>query len=258
MQCAYNILQLSQIPFFAYFCCIGRDARSDIKHCKVQPNVVLFNAAISAAEKVRRRMLGNKVAVLAELWHEVFNMGVENVLGPCKVQTWSESFAKGVKRSRGTGSFWPSNYGFSSSHEAGRMKVCIADTLAVMNFHSRTRLIGIPWNSWFLSTLTYPVTCGGWILARCNRPPGRHWEIRGWLVNVAMCLVDSILIYMIYNIYIYNIKWYVFSASRSLVSPQRCIYFVRPKMLTVSWPSRWVANLFTFMNGRGNFKRHCL
>jgi hypothetical protein len=30
------------------------------------------------------------------------------------------------------------------------MRVCIADTLAaVMNFHSRTRLIGIPWNSWF-------------------------------------------------------------------------------------------------------------
>lgn len=46
--------------------------RSDIKHCQVESNVVLFNAAISAAEKVA--------------------LGVQRVCGPPDVLGWQRTF----------------------------------------------------------------------------------------------------------------------------------------------------------------------
>ena len=64
MQCAYNIPITVPDTVLSVFAALGAThLRSDIKHSKVQPNVVLFNAAISAAEKV----LARARAAVAEL-----------------------------------------------------------------------------------------------------------------------------------------------------------------------------------------------
>ena len=61
---SYNYLRYHFCIFLLHW------ARREVKTsntAKSSQMSFLFNAAISAAEKVRRRMLGNKVAVLAEL-----------------------------------------------------------------------------------------------------------------------------------------------------------------------------------------------